>query len=172
MIIRPARPEDGDAVADIRVASWRATYAGIVPENYLSTMDPNADHWRAVAAGELTGVELIVCEGEDRVMGFACYGPARPPAFGFGGELYATYFRPDAVGQGHGAATMREALNGLARQDYHDAILWVMEDNSRARRFYEKMGGVVVPASRQSFEIEGHTIWEVAYGFSLRHALK
>ena len=44
-------------------------------------------------------------------------------------------------------------------------MLWVMEDNVRARRFYEKASGVRLPASRRSFEIAGKTAWELAYGF-------
>jgi GNAT superfamily N-acetyltransferase len=170
--IRPARPEDGDTVAGIRVASWRATYGGIVAASYLETMDPDRDHWCAVAAGKLDGVELIVCEAGGAVTGFACYGPARPPSFDFAGELYATYFRPDAIGKGYGRPTMEAALRGLARLGYRDAILWVLEDNLRARRFYERMSGALVPGSRQSFVIAGQTIWEVAYGFRLASAVK
>jgi hypothetical protein len=44
-------------------------------------------------------------------------------------------------------------------------MLWVIESNTRARRFYESFGGVAISNSRQSFEIDGATIWEVAYGF-------
>ena len=170
--IRPARPEDGDTVAAIRVASWRATYDGIVPPSYLETMDSNREHWRAVAAGRLDGVELLVCEADGAVAGFSCYGPSRPPGFGFAGELYATYFRPGAIGKGYGTATMDAALRGLARLGYPDAILWVLEDNLHARRFYERMSGTLVPDSRRSFVIDEQAIWEVAYGFRLRPAVE
>jgi hypothetical protein len=44
-------------------------------------------------------------------------------------------------------------------------MLWVIENNLRARRFYEAFGGVEIANSRQNFEIDGTTIWEVAYGF-------
>jgi L-amino acid N-acyltransferase YncA len=170
--IRLARPEDGDTVATIRVESWRATYGGIVPAGYLETMDADRDQWCAVAAGKREGVELLVCEVDGSVVGFACYGPARPPAFDFTGELYATYFRPSAVGKGFGTATMEMALRGIARLGYRDAILWVLEGNLRARRFYERISGTVVPGSRRSFVIDGQTIWEVAYGFRLAPAVK
>ncbi|HEY0107837.1 MAG TPA: GNAT family N-acetyltransferase [Rhizomicrobium sp.] len=163
--IRPARRQDGDAVADIRVASWRATYRGTVPDSHLDDMDPNRAHWRAAAAGEITGVELLVCEIGGRVMGFACYGAARAPAFDYGGELYATYYLPEAMGKGYGTLVVAEVVRGLRRMGHADMILWVMEANARGRRFYEKHGGIVVPGSRQSFVIAGQQIWEVAYGF-------
>ncbi|MGH8324102.1 MAG: GNAT family N-acetyltransferase [Steroidobacteraceae bacterium] len=165
MIIRPARPEDGDAVADVRVVSWRATYRGVVPGPYLDTMDANRAHWRSVAAGELAGAELLVCEVDGAVVGFACYGAARPPAFGFGGELYATYYLPEAMGKGYGSAMLHAVIGGLKRQGHADMIVWVMEANARGRNFYEKILRMTpVEGSRQSFVIGDSTIWEVAYG--------
>ena len=44
-------------------------------------------------------------------------------------------------------------------------MLWVIEGNARARGFYESFGGNPIANSRQSLEIDGTTIWEVAYGF-------
>jgi hypothetical protein len=41
----------------------------------------------------------------------------------------------------------------------------VIENNAHARRFYESFGGIEIANSRQSLEIDGSTIWEVAYGF-------
>jgi len=167
MIVRPATPEDAHAVAAVRVASWQATYRGTVPDSYLDALTPaeSEERWRAVAAGEAPGAELLVCEVDGAVVGFAAYGAARPPDFGYGGELYATYYLPDAMGKGHGTQAVREVVRGLARMGHGDMIVWVMEANSRGRRFYESIGGAIVPASRQSFEIDGRTIWEIAYGF-------
>jgi len=165
MIIRPAKPDEGTVVAAVRVASWRAAYAGLVPASYLAAMPADEAHWNAVAHGEHPDTELIVCEADSRIVGFACYGTARPPCFDYSGELYATYFLPDAIGKGYGAATLRVAMAALARLGHVNMMLWVMEDNARGRRFYERAGGVVIANSRQSFAIDDHTIWEIAYGF-------
>ncbi len=167
MIVRPATASDGPAAAQIRVASWRATYRGIVPDSYLDAMsaEENAAQWESVARGEQFGARLLVCEKQDRVIGFAAFGAARPPQHGYSGELYAIYFLPDAIGKGFGSALMVEAMHGLHALGHRDMILWVMEDNVRGRRFYEsRMGMTLVSGSRQSFEIDGRTIWEVAYG--------
>ncbi len=169
MIVRPATPEDAHAVAAVRVASWRATYRGTVPDSYLDALTPaeSEEHWRAVAAGETPHAELLVCEVDGTVVGFAAYGAARPPDFCYGGELYATYYLPEAMGKGYGTQAVREVVRGLTRMGHSDMIVWVMEANTRGRRFYEGIGGSVVSGSRQSFEIGGRTIWEVAYGFRL-----
>ena len=167
MIIRFATPDDAHAVASVRAISWRATYRGTVPDAVLDAMTPEQteDSWRAVAAGEVANTELLVCEVDGAVVGFACYGAARPPQLGYGGELYATYYRPEAMGKGYGTATVRAVVAGLERMGHADMIVWVMEANARGRSFYEGIGGVVVPDSRRSFELEGATIWEIAYGF-------
>jgi len=165
MIIRPAASQDGPAVAAVRVASWRATYRGIMPDGFLQAMDSNEAQWCKVAAGGEPGVRLLVCEVGGQVVGFACYGPARPPHFDYSGELYATYLLPEVIGSGYGAAAMREAMADLGRMGYGDMMLWVIENNLRARRFYERFGGIEISNSRQSFDIGGATIWEVAYGF-------
>jgi len=107
-----------------------------------------------------------VAEENGKIIGFETYGPAREPNFGYTGELYAAYFLPEAMGKGLGTEMMKAAVRDLATQGLNDMIVWVMEANERGRRFYEKiLGGAVVEGSRQSFEIEGTAIWEIAYGF-------
>ena len=165
MIVRRAGAEEGTEIAAIRVASWRATYSGLVPWSYLAAMPADEAQWSALARGERPGTELIVCEVDALIVGFACCGAARPPCFGYSGELYATYFLPDAIGKGFGAATMRAAMAALSRLGHSDFMLWVMEDNAPARRFYERAGGIEIPDSRRSFSILDTTIWEIAYGF-------
>jgi GNAT superfamily N-acetyltransferase len=165
MLIRRARRDEGFAVADIRVASWRATYRGIVPDSHLDKMPSNKDHWRRIAAGEEPNTELLDCEENGRIVGFACFGAARPPHFEFTGELHATYFLPEFIGKGYGRAMLIAVVKGLERLGHGDMMLWVMEENLRGRRFYEAFGGTEIANSRQSFEIAGRTIFEIAYGF-------
>ncbi len=173
--IRPALPEDAPAIAAVRIASWRAAYRGIVPDSHLDAMTPeeSADRWRAVAAGEVVKTGLFVSEEDGRIVGFAAYGPARPPDFGYGSELYAAYFLPEAMGRGIGSRIVSRVARALEAQGFDDMIVWVMEANARGQRFYrETMGGARVPGSRRNFDIDGVTIFEVAYGFRPLTAVK
>jgi L-amino acid N-acyltransferase YncA len=166
--IRPARSEDAEGIAAVHSASWRATYPGIVPQSTLDEMHPEktVERWRDAAAGKHPGAHLLIAEENGTIIGFETYGPAREPAFGYVGELYAAYFLPEAMGKGLGTKMMKTVVRDLSAQDLNDMIVWVMEANDRGRRFYEKiLGGVLVEGSRQSFEIAGATIWEIAYGF-------
>ena len=168
--IRWPNPNDALSVAQIRVASWRATYRGIVPDSYLDAMsaEENAPQWEPAAHGEQAGARLLMCEEEGRAVGFAAFGAARPPQFGYSGELYAIYFLPGAMGKGFGSVLVAHAMRGLKELGHNDMILWVMEKNTRGRRFYEsRLGMTAVDGVRQSFEIDGHAIWEMAYGLKL-----
>lgn len=72
------------------------------------------------------------------MVGFADFGPARN--LDETGELYAIYVQPEAWGGGFGRALMGEVLRGLEEAGFRQAILWVLEDNPRSRRFYERGG--------------------------------
>jgi ribosomal protein S18 acetylase RimI-like enzyme len=55
------------------------------------------------------------------------------------GELYALYVTPDWWSEGVGRSLMDAVLAAL-RDDYQRVVLWVLADNTRARRFYGKAG--------------------------------
>ncbi len=74
-------------------------------------------------------------------------------------EVYAIYVHPDAWSTGAGRALMTEALVQLGDVA---VVLWVLEDNHRARRFYER-AGFVADGSRKHAEMPGGPIPEVRY---------
>jgi ribosomal protein S18 acetylase RimI-like enzyme len=56
------------------------------------------------------------------------------------GELYALYVTPDWWSAGVGRALMDSVLAALREAGYTSAVLWVLADNTRARRFYDRAG--------------------------------
>jgi GNAT superfamily N-acetyltransferase len=83
-----------------------------------------------------------VADGAGRVVGFASVGgviaeQSEPEDVG---ELYTIYVAPDVWGQGVGRALMAAALLRLRNEGFGSAILWVLSDNPRTRRFYELAG--------------------------------
>lgn len=59
---------------------------------------------------------------------------------GLVGELYALYVTPDWWSAGAGRALMGRVLTALETDGYRRVVLWVLADNGRARRFYERAG--------------------------------
>ncbi len=56
------------------------------------------------------------------------------------GEVYALYVSPDLIGQGIGRRLLEEAHTQMKSQGFEASALWVLSDNQRARRFYERAG--------------------------------
>lgn len=93
------------------------------------------------------------------MVGFASCGEGRDPVGE--GELYAIYALPEAWGSGVGSALMTAALEALRANGFATASLWVLEDNPRARRFYEREGWT--RGGRREEEVLGIPITEVGY---------
>jgi len=79
LVVRPATVADARAIAEIRVASWRATYAGMVPAGSLDRMD--VDRNEAFIGGLIEAAPpratLVVEDDDGRVAGYALAAPGR-----------------------------------------------------------------------------------------------
>jgi GNAT superfamily N-acetyltransferase len=109
----------------------------VLPPEKLDAMPIDETRWLHRIAEPPPGWHTYVAEDEGRVVGFASVGPSRDQQ-GVG-ELYAIYVEPDAWSTGAGRELIVAAEDALARS-YRDAHLWVLEENARARRFYELAG--------------------------------
>lgn len=56
------------------------------------------------------------------------------------GELICIHSLQNNWAKGYGSAMMEYVLAQLQQAQYESVILWVFEDNTRARKFYEKHG--------------------------------
>lgn len=159
MHIRPASPTDALAIETIRVRGWRTAYRHVFPVAELDALPVDPERWRSRILVPPPGWTTVVCAVDERVVGFASTGPSRDED-DFG-ELYAIYVDPDAWSTGAGRALLLDAEEALSA-DYSAALLWVLEDNPRARRFYELAGWRLDGAARP-IEIFGVPVPEVRY---------
>jgi GNAT superfamily N-acetyltransferase len=163
MLVRGAVPGDAEAIAEVHVRSWQGAYAHVFPAEGLARLDASrrAAHWRARIAG---GETVLVT---DDVTGFASVGASQDPDAAGLGELYAIYVTPEHWDTGAGRALMAGALDALREAGFGEAVLWVLEDNPRARRFYERAGWTADGAVKED-EFLGTRVREVRYRISLR----
>jgi len=165
-VLRPAQPADAEEVARVQVASWRATYPGILPESLLASLstETQAAAFTQILATAGPDYKLWLLEARGRVMGFAAAGPARDAAGS--GEIHAIYLLPEAWDQGLGHALLERALEGLRESGFPEARLWVLERNTRGRRFYERYGWQLESGSRTEW-MDGIALREVQYRMPL-----
>ena len=141
--IRRAVPGDALAIAEAEVASWRAAYADLMPAAYLAALSEHdrAETWRADLEkhGERGRKRTWLAEDGGSVLGFSLAGLQTGAPAGLG-LLYFLYFRPEAWGEGLAAPFMERVIDDLRDQGVTMAQLWVLAENQRARRFYERLG--------------------------------
>jgi ribosomal protein S18 acetylase RimI-like enzyme len=157
-VIRPATPDDAEAVARVHVETWRAAYVHALPAEGLASLSVTQRteiHRRSPP---------VVAEVDGEIVGFVSVGPGTDPDTD--GELYAIYVLPDHWGSGVGRALMQAGEERLRQLGHQHAILWVLEDNPRARRFYEAAGWTQ-SGTRRPIEIFGQPVPEIRYEKSL-----
>ena len=153
--VRSPVPGDATAMAHVHVLAWRVGYRGIVPTTHLASLDPvaRAEVWQELLtraeAGDghpaATGTSIpVVADLDGRLVGIASYGPYRSAggrASAALSELWMLNVHPEAWGTGVARALIDHVEERL-RVDRPEptAALWVLERNTRGRRFYEKAG--------------------------------
>jgi len=137
-MIREAILEDAGAIARIHVDTWRVAYAGIVPDAFLAKLseEQRIQSWQDQLTDGRT--MTLVAEKEGQVIGWASGGASRDPDAHGEAEIYAIYLSSAHWGCGVGRELM--AMMEETLPDHQGATLWVLQDNQRAIRFYEKMG--------------------------------
>jgi ribosomal protein S18 acetylase RimI-like enzyme len=160
-MIRPGTPEDAEAVARVHVETWQAAYAHVLPREGLERLSGE----RTARRAELhRRSPPIVAEADGEIVGFVSVGPGNDPDSD--GELYAIYVHPDHWGAGFGRQLVQAGEERLRELGHSHAILWVLEDNPRARRFYE-LAGWTADGTARPIEIFGLHVPEVRYEKSL-----
>ncbi len=162
MIIRTMKNEEADAVSAIYAQSWKAAYKGFVPQAYLDALPDN--RWSSILTDG--GFDSLVIFDDQRIVGTSGYGKARDENFPDWGEIISIYLLPDYFGKGYGKALMDSALGAMKKVGYRQVYLWVLKENCRARRFYERYG---FQSTTDTFycEVGGKQLAEVRYVYQI-----
>jgi ribosomal protein S18 acetylase RimI-like enzyme len=166
VIIRDAIHTDAPAIAHVHVDTWRATYRGIMPDDYLDNLsyDTRAAFWARLISDPFTPSFVHVAEDDSGgIVGFVSGGPPQSDVSGYDGELYAIYVLPEAQGKGIGRKLVQACAQTLKERGITSMLLWVLKDNAPSRAFYESLGGQTL--NEQQFELGGSTLTEVGYGW-------
>lgn len=160
--VREATPDDATGIARAHTDSWQTSYRGILPDTVLDRIDvgQRAETRRRILRDrsiyQLVAYDLT--HGD--IVGFCDAGPARRHV-SYAGELYAIYIVDRAKRYGLGQEMMDQVRAYFARNDLRSMIVWVLDNNHHARRFYEAQGGRM--GSRLSSTVGGFPVVELSY---------
>ena len=163
MRIRRALPSDAPGIARVDVDSWRSTYVGLVPDDFLASYDyGERECARQSLLADESRITYVAENRRDGIVGFLSGGPARMDDMPYAGELYAIYLLEQYQRQGIGRRLVRELCAWLLSQDLTTMYVWVLDKNP-SRRFYESLGGIEFRS--ETIAIRGLDVVEVAYGW-------
>jgi GNAT superfamily N-acetyltransferase len=141
---RESESSDWRAIATLHAESWRRSYRGMLPDAYLDNdvFADRAELWerRFGDTDYQRATVTVLAEAGARLVGFAHSRVDEEPEWGtLLDNLHVTH---DAQRLGVATRLVAETASLVAPRALSPALyLWVLEANSRARAFYESMGG-------------------------------
>lgn len=162
MEIRKIKASDSRLeISRIYEESWKYAYRGMIPDAYLDRIP--AGRWCSAIDAE-GRYSLVLLDGDKRI-GTSSYGASRFQDSKGWGEIISLYLLPGYCGRGFGKLLLDEAVRGLKNLGFRDIFLYVLEENYRARNFYEKYGFVNSNEFAED-DIGGKTLRELKYIFT------
>ena len=163
MVTRAGSVADAAQIAEVQRDSWFGAYTGIIADEIIDRVTALDDGARVRQSFRTRPWQRMIVaipdgnDGEDGersgIVGYAAFGPETdvlgapwPHPLSTDGEerrvaeLYALYVRPGWWSTGTGRALMDRVLARLVTAGYSSVTLWVLRDNQRARRFYQRAG--------------------------------
>jgi GNAT superfamily N-acetyltransferase len=164
--LRRATPQDAPAIAAVRIASWRSTYRGLIPDAYLDGMqlEQSTALWDRVLTAGKNNTSVFVAENDGDIVGFAAGNMLQESRYELDAELSAAYVKREFQHAGVGRRLVAAVASAQRDHGAHGLIVWVIAGNKRARAFYEQLGATLLV--EQPFEWDGMPLSEVGYGFA------
>lgn len=163
MEIREANKEDIKSIARVYVDSWRNTYHGFVPKDYLDklTYEDAEEKWIDFLNNEHEPFIYVSLNDAGDVIGFA--SGKTTDERNFDGELYSLYLSKESRGLGIGRKLISAIARHFKEKGINSLIVWVMKQNKSGLGFYERMGGKEYIHRTSMFG--GTIVEDVAYGW-------
>ncbi|KIL43446.1 GNAT family acetyltransferase [Jeotgalibacillus alimentarius] len=162
MNIRKATPQDAAGIAKVQVDTWKTTYRGMVPDDYLAQMtySRREEMWEKIIED---GQVVYVAEDNGEVVGFANGGEERSNKYsGYDGELFAIYILESYQRQGLGRKLIAPLVEDMKGKGLTSMIVCVLEKND-SKLFYEVLGAEKVDTVKINFG--GRELKEAVYGW-------
>ena len=140
--IRYANADDADSLGLVYSQSYQAAFRGIIPDHILEDVfsfeKRSAGLRKELSEGLLSNV---IMHKENVPVGFLTYGKSKDEDLDSSFvEILRIYILPCCWGLNIGSELMSWGIEELRQKGYSNISLWVIEENKRAIRLYERMG--------------------------------
>ena len=140
VIVRAAQLHEAPVLARLHRSAALLGYGHIFPDDAPPPTHDELiaewEHW--LTPDRERGWRAYVAQDGARVLGLVRAGPDRAEVEA--GHLGRLYVEPEHWGRGIGGRLYQEAIEQLTGAGFTYATLWVLEGNTRARRWYECLG--------------------------------
>ncbi|MRH92615.1 GNAT family N-acetyltransferase [Nocardia sp. SYP-A9097] len=161
MEIRSGLLADAPAVAALHTESWRTSYAGIMPAEYLDgpLYEERLAIWQFRLTTPTPGAALFTAQEESELLGFVYLTPNPDGRI----LLDNLHVHPTAKRRGLGTRLLRHAQHWThTEHPGHTLYLEVLEANTPAVAFYERHGGKRTDSRTAHFD-QGFDLIELEY---------
>lgn len=135
MEIRYVTPMDNPLdISEIYEKSWKYAYRNIIPTDYLESI-PSGCWANSI---NKAGMHSLIITENNQIIGTASFCKSRWEHYSEYGEIVSIYFLPEYIGKGYGQYLLNACVDELNKSGFNRILLWVLEENQRARKFYEK----------------------------------
>ncbi len=145
--IRAANAADVPAIARVNRDSWMAAHEHLIaptaPDKLAAITDESWDAtWRDRLSADTTAASTLVAEQSGEIVGIAFWQPSAEDDLDPSrvAELKVLYVTTSTWRSGIGRLLVEAALEGMRRSRFDEAVVWVLEGNNRAVRFYDRTG--------------------------------
>lgn len=166
------RLEDAERVAEIHTKTWKNAYKGIIHQEFLNSIDQNKrlENWKKnIVSNEHQLIQLVSYSFDTNfIAGFITGNRSRYESLvpDCDSEVWAIYVDPDIQGLGHGQALFKAFQDEMRNLGKKSMCLCVLKENHKARKFYEKMGGIL-NSQETTFTAGEQILTEAIYIFDL-----
>lgn len=138
-MLRPAKPEDISRIAEILIFAKRMAYRPIFQNDRVSFNEmqvlPLADE-----LGKPGVLQRWLVFDDGIIRGVMEQGEPDDAGFPESAQLFSFFVDPFFQQMGYGRQMMEQFIREASAAGYKQLLLWVLEKNDRARRFYENAG--------------------------------
>ncbi len=150
--IRNAQQGDEKIFAYIQTESWKQAFKNILSEDVL-TKHTELSSVEAMYKRDISNpamcLKLQIVDGKPHCI--SAWGRNREDSNSINAELICIHSLPDKRRQGLGTIMMEATLKDIENAGYSEVVLWCFEENTVARKFYEKIGFVRIGKIKNTF---------------------